>query len=92
MVNMKDNLIFLYEIYETAKSILDALKVKYGPMSDTDIQIFLYKYFSMQMNESTKVLDHAHQMKLIAKGLSNFSYSLSNKMQMTTIFNNLPNS
>jgi hypothetical protein len=39
--SMKDNIIHLFEGYETAKEIMDALEEKYGPRSDTHIQLSL---------------------------------------------------
>ena len=42
------------------------------------------------MSDNDSVGDHVNQMELIAKKLSNADYPLADKMQVTTILNNLP--
>jgi hypothetical protein len=39
--NIKDNIIHLFEKYEIAKDMMEALDQKYGPRSDTHIQLLL---------------------------------------------------
>jgi hypothetical protein len=39
--NIKDNIIPLFEEYEIAKGMMEALDQKYGPRSDTNIQLLL---------------------------------------------------
>ena len=39
-----------------------------------------------------KVVEHVHQMELLAKDLSDAGHPLSNKIQVTTIANSVPNS
>jgi hypothetical protein len=42
--SMKDNIIPLFESQESAKEMMEALEAKYGPRSDTHIQLLLEKY------------------------------------------------
>ena len=68
--SMKDNIILLFKGHEIAKEIMDALKEKYDPRSDTHLQLLLDKYNSTCMNEDDYVGDFVNQMELIAKELS----------------------
>jgi hypothetical protein len=88
--SMKDNIIPLFEGHETTKEIMDALEEKYGPRSDTHIQLLLDKYNSTRMNEDDYVGDFVNQMELIAKELAYAGHPISDKMQVTTILNGLP--
>ena len=50
--NMKENLIPLFEEFDTTKSMMEALNQKYGPRSDTHIQLLLNKYNNARMEEN----------------------------------------
>jgi hypothetical protein len=88
--NMKDNIIPLFEEYDTAKGMMEALDQKYGPRSDTHIQLLLNKYNNARMEENDYIGDYVNQMELVAKELSNAGHPVSDKMQVTTILNSLP--
>jgi hypothetical protein len=88
--SMKDNIIYLFEGHETAKDMMKALDKKYGPRSDTHIQLLLDKYNSARMGEDDYMCDFVNQMELIAKELANAGHPVSDKMQVTTILNSLP--
>jgi hypothetical protein len=96
LYNMKDNIIPLFKEHEIAKEIMDALEEKYGPRSDTHIQLFLNKYNSTRINEDDFVGNFVNQMVLIVSHLitprlylkegksENFQFPLS-----TTIFSSI---
>jgi hypothetical protein len=50
--NMKDNIIPLFEEHDTAKGMMEALDQKYGPRSDTHIQLLLNKYNNAHIEEN----------------------------------------
>ena len=83
--SIKDNIIPLFEGHETAKEIVEALEEKYGPRSNTHIQLLLDKYNSTCMNEDDYVGDFVNQMELIAKELAYAGHLTFDKMQVTTI-------
>ena len=89
---MSDHIIPLFEDYETAKEIMDAVEAKYGLRSDTYIQLLLDKYNRTCMKESDDIGDHVLQMELMAKELNDAGHPLTDKMQVTTILNSLPSS
>ena len=69
---------------------MEALEVKYGPKFETHVQLLLDKFNSTRMNEGDYIGDCSNTMKLLAKELANVDNSMSDKMQVTTILNNLP--
>ena len=77
--HMKDNIIPSFEDKETAKELLEALEAKYGPRSDTHVQLLLDKFNSTRMNEGDYIGDHINTMELLAKELTNANYPVSNK-------------
>ena len=87
---MKDNIIPLFEERPIAKEMTDALETKYGCRSDTQIQLLLDKFNNIKMNEGDVVGDYVNQLELIAKELANARHTLSNKMHVTVVLNNLP--
>jgi hypothetical protein len=88
--NMKENIIPLFESYKFAKEMMEALEAKYGPRSDTHIQLLLDKYNCSRMSEGDNVGEFVNQMELIAKELANVNHPVTDKMQVTTILNSLP--
>jgi hypothetical protein len=88
--HMKDNIIPLFEERPTAKDMMDALETKYGCRSDTQIQLLLDKFNNIKMNKGDIVGDHVNQLELIAKELADVGHTLSDKMQVTVVLNNLP--
>uniref|UniRef100_A0A2N9F2S2 CCHC-type domain-containing protein n=1 Tax=Fagus sylvatica TaxID=28930 RepID=A0A2N9F2S2_FAGSY len=88
--HMKDNIIPLFEERPTTKEMMDALETKYGCQSDTQIQLLLDKFNNIKMNEGDVVGDHVNQLELIAKELADAGHTLSDKMQVTVVLNNLP--
>jgi hypothetical protein len=58
--HMKDNIIPLFEERPTAKEMMDALEMKYGCRSDTQIQLLLDKFNNIKMNEGDVVEDHVN--------------------------------
>jgi hypothetical protein len=88
--NMKDNIIPLFEGHESAKEMMEALEAKYGPRPDTHIQLLLDKYNCSHMSEGDNVGEFVNQMELIANELANAGHPVTDKMQVTTILNNLP--
>ena len=88
--NMKDNIIPLFEGHEFAKEMIEALETKYGLRFDTHIQLLLDKYNCSRMNDGENVGEFVNQMELIAKELANAGHPVTDKMQVTTILNNLP--
>ena len=46
LYHMKDNIIPLFENKETAKELMEALEAKYGPRSNTHVQLLLDKFNS----------------------------------------------
>ena len=77
---MKDNIIPLFEDKETAKELLEALEAKYGPRSDTHVQLLLDKFNSTRMNEGDYIGDHINTMELLVKELADADNPVSNKM------------
>jgi hypothetical protein len=75
--HMKDNIIHLFEERPTTKEMMDALEMKYGCRSDTQIQLLLDKFNNIKMNEGDVVEDHVNQLELIAKELANAGHTLS---------------
>jgi hypothetical protein len=65
--------------------MMEALDQKYGPRSDTHIQLLLNKYNNACMEEKDYIGDYVNQMELVAKELSNVGHLVSEKMQVTTI-------
>lgn len=90
--HMEDDLIPLYEGYDTAKEIMDVLDEKYGPKSQTYIQLLLEKYNGSRMNENDDMVDHITKMEVLAKDLSNAGHPIPDKMQVSTLLNSLPKS
>ena len=88
--HMKDNIIPLFEDKEIAKELMVALESKYGPRSETHVQLLLDKFNNTRMNEGDYIGDHINTMELLAKELADVDDFVSNKMQVTTIFNSLP--
>ena len=88
--HIKDNIIPLFEDKETAKGLMEALEAKYGPKSETHVQLLLDKFNSTRMNEGDYIGDCINKMKLLAKELANADNFVSDKMLVTTILNNLP--
>ena len=88
--NMKDNIIPLFEGHESAKQMMEALEAKYGPRSDTHMQLLLDKYNCSRMSETDNVGEFVNQMELIPKELANVSHLVTDKIQVTTILNRLP--
>jgi hypothetical protein len=86
---MKDNIIPLFKGHEFAKEMREALEAKYGPRSDTYKQLLLDKYNFSRMSEGDDVGEFVNQMELIAEELANACHPVTDKMQMTTILNNL---
>ena len=83
--HMKDNIIPLFEDKETAKELLEALEAKYGPRSDTHVQLLLDKFNSTRMNEGDYTGDHINTMELLAKELADADNLVLDKMLVTTI-------
>ena len=77
---MKDNIIPLFEGHESAKEMMEALETKYGPRSDTHIQLLLDKYNCSCMSEGDNVGKFVNQMELIAKELANAGHLVIDKM------------
>jgi len=48
---MKDSIIPLFEGHEIAKDMMEALDKRYGPRSDTHIQLLLDKYNNTRMGD-----------------------------------------
>ncbi|KAK9989463.1 hypothetical protein SO802_029702 [Lithocarpus litseifolius] len=88
--HMKDNIIPLFEDKETTKELMVALEAKYGPRSDTHVQLLLDKFNSTRMSEGDYIGDHINTMELLAKELGDTDNPVSDKMQVTTILNSLP--
>jgi hypothetical protein len=88
--NMKDNIISLFKGHKFAKEMMEALEAKYGPRSDTHIQLLLDKYNCARMSEGDYLGKFVNQMELIAKELTNVGHPVSDKMQVTTILNSIP--
>ena len=88
--HIKDNILPLFENKETAKELMEAFEAKYGPRSDTHVQLLLDKFNSTRMNEGDYIGDHINTMELLAKELANANNPASEKMQVTTILNSLP--
>ena len=88
--HIKDNIMPLFEDKETAKGLMEALEAKYGPKSETHVQLLLDKFNSTRMNEGDYIGDCINKMKLLAKELANADNFVSDKMLVTTILNNLP--
>jgi hypothetical protein len=88
--NMKDNIISLFEGHKYAKEMMEALAAKYGPRSDTHIQLLLGKNNCSRMSKGDNVGEFVNQMELIARELANTSHPVTDKMQVTTILNSLP--
>jgi hypothetical protein len=49
--SMKDSIIPLFEGHEIAKDMMEALDKRYGPRSDTHIQLLLDKYNNTRMGD-----------------------------------------
>ena len=88
--NMNDNIIPHFEERETGKGMIEALDQKYGPISNTQIQLLLNKYNNARMEEKDYIGDYVNQMERVAKEVSNASHPMSDKIQVTTILNSLP--
>ena len=88
--NMKDNIIPLFEGHESAKQMMEALEAKYGPRSDTHMQLLLDKYNCSCMSECDNLSEFVNQMELIAKKLANAGHLVIDKMQVTIILNSFP--
>ncbi|KAK4845445.1 hypothetical protein QYF36_005192 [Acer negundo] len=78
---MQDELIPLYEGFDTARKIMDMLEDKYGPKSETYIQLLLEQFNALKMSENDSMLDHILKLEIIAKDLSNAGHEISDKMQ-----------
>jgi hypothetical protein len=70
--------------------MMNALEMKYGCRSDTQIQLLLDKFNNIKMNKGDVVGNHVNQLELIAKELADAGHTLSDKMQVTVVLNNLP--
>ncbi|KAM1500447.1 hypothetical protein ACFX10_023002 [Malus domestica] len=89
---MEDKLIPLYEEYDSAKEIMDVLEKKYGPKSQTYIQLLLEKYNGTKMEETDSMVDHITKMEVMAKDLANAGHPVSDQMQVSVLLGSLPNS
>ncbi|KAK0606530.1 hypothetical protein LWI29_000218 [Acer saccharum] len=89
---MQDELIPLYEGFDTARKIMDMLEDKYGPKSETYIQLLLEQFNALKMSENDSMVDHILKLEIIAKDLSNAGHEISDKMQVSTLSNSLPES
>lgn len=89
---MEDNLIKVFETYESAKKLWDSLKEKYDAISDVNVQLLLHKYNTCKMSESDNVIDHCNKMLVMAKDLAAAGNELSENMQIAGILNSLPSS
>ncbi|KAK0571052.1 hypothetical protein LWI29_010329 [Acer saccharum] len=90
--HMQDELIPLYEGFDTARKIMDMLEDKYGPKSETYIQLLLEQFNALKMSENDSMVDHILKLEIIAKDLSNAGHEISDKMQVSTLLNSLPES
>lgn len=89
---MEDNLIKVFETYESAKKHWDALKEKYDAISDVNMQVLLHKYNTCKMSESDNVIDHCNKMLVMTKDLAAAGNELYENMQIAGILNSLPSS
>ncbi|KAI9181929.1 hypothetical protein LWI28_020149 [Acer negundo] len=89
---MQDELIPLYEGFDTARKIMDMLEDKYGPKSETYIQLLLEQFNALKMFENDSMVDHILKLEIIAKDLSNAGHEISDIMQVSTLLNSLPES
>ncbi|XP_050102770.1 uncharacterized protein LOC126582652 [Malus sylvestris] len=89
---LEDKLIPLYEECDSIKEIMDVLEKKYGPKSQTYIQLLLEKYNGTKMEETDSMVDHITKMEVVAKDLANAGHLVSDKMQGSVLLGSLPNS
>nr|XP_028964570.1 uncharacterized protein LOC103442899 [Malus domestica] len=89
---LEDKLIPLYEECDSIKEIMDVLEKKYGPKSQTYIQLLLEKYNETKMEETDSMVDHITKMEVVAKDLANAGHPVSDKMQGSVLLGSLPNS
>ena len=77
---MEDNLIKVFETFESAKKLWDALKEKYDAISDVNVQLLLHKYNTCKMSEGDNVIDHCNKMLVMPKYLEVAGNELSKNM------------
>ncbi|KAM2213096.1 hypothetical protein ACFX1S_023316 [Malus domestica] len=71
---------------------MDVLEKKYGPKSQTYIQLLLEKYNGTKMEETDSMVDHITKMEVMAKDLANAGHPVSDQMQVSVLLGSLPNS
>jgi hypothetical protein len=67
---MQDDLIRVFEDFDTAKRMMDEVRKKYDMTSETHIQLLQKQHNSCKMNESDNVINHVNRMLVMAKDLA----------------------
>ena len=80
----------MFEDKETAKGLMEVLEAKYGPKSDTRVQLLLDKFNGMSINEGDYIGGHINIVELLSKELADTDNSVSYKIQVITVLNSLP--
>ena len=76
---MQDDLLIEYEVYQTAHEMWEALKEKYGRLSDTKLRKLVMKFgnYKMQLNHTMK--QHLKEMKRMMRELKTSRHVLTDE-------------
>ncbi|XP_010278495.1 PREDICTED: uncharacterized protein LOC104612672 [Nelumbo nucifera] len=89
---MEPDIEVVFEEYNNAKDMFEAIKETYGKITETYVQLLIEKYYGCEMREEDSVIDHVSKMNMIAKELAVTRNPIPEKIQVSTILNSLPSS
>ncbi|OVA02753.1 zinc finger protein [Macleaya cordata] len=89
---MEDNLMLVFDRYNTAKEIMDALSNLFASKSFGRSTTLCGKYQHHKMSEETNVMDHVFEMCAMARELEEVGMKVPEAMQVFILMKSLPDS
>ncbi|KAF5469104.1 hypothetical protein F2P56_013200 [Juglans regia] len=90
--SMHNDLMCEFEIYDTAKSMWEALKLKFGETSATRLRGLIMRFDSYKMRSDHIMKQHLRAMSTMIRELKSAGNNLTDEQQAQAVILSLPNS
>lgn len=82
---MKDDLVKVFEDYQTIRKVFEIVSVKYDAKIAAHIEVLVHQYNPCRMKESDNIVDRVNKMMVMAKHLT----MVGNVISESIYFNNI---
>ena len=90
--SMHNDLMCEFEIYDTAQSMWEALKLKFGGTSATRLRGLIMRFDSYKMRSDHTMKEHLRAMSTMIHELKSAGNNLTDEQQVQAVIRSLPNS